>query len=79
MKYQVRNGKKGEFEVKSAEVTDSTTRTWIAKCIVVAVLALLAIALVHAVFTGGPQAAQGFIQWGERTLLLVLGYYFGKN
>lgn len=79
MKYQIRNGKKGDFEVQSAEVIESKARTWIAKCVVITVLVLIAMATIHAVLTGGPQAAQGFIQWGERTLLLVLGYYFGKQ
>ena len=79
MRYRVRDGEKGDFEIEAAEVVDSRTRRWLAKCVVITVLTLFTIVTLHSIFTGGPQTAQSFLHWGERTLLLVLGYYFGKQ
>jgi hypothetical protein len=77
MKFEVRDGEKGELEVKEVK-TDDGTRDVVAKAVVLVGLALLVGGAAYAMFWRDDATVRWIVGTGATLVATVIGYYFKK-
>lgn len=79
MKFEVRDGDKGDFEVKDVKAADEETRNFVARAVVLVGLALLVGGAAFAMISRDGDAVRWIVGTGQTFVGAVLGYYFAKS
>ena len=75
----MRDQQRDVFEIESVRISESATRSFIAKWVLVVASLFLLAAAAYGAITGSFGALSVVVMFAEAPVFLILGYYFGKH